>query len=193
MFNLFNSLSKGGGAAENGSPAGGDMMKIIEGMDKSGSMKNMSGLFNMLPTLMKAAPQGPPPQPRQADAPRPAAPPQNRGYESYNTGRPRGDSAFAADQAAAMRQSRACNRRNGGEPARYSPDPHPQDGYSGYNSSARPVSNDGCNPDGQYQSRDEKNGGQAAADYPPPDDLQYINTAPKYKTAKRKHGAPYKR
>jgi hypothetical protein len=53
MLGMLNALSSSG----NG---GGDMLKILEGMDKSGAMKNMSGIFNMLPAIMNLNNRGQP-------------------------------------------------------------------------------------------------------------------------------------
>jgi hypothetical protein len=176
MLNLFNSMNQSkpdGTKNDSGAqkPMNGDMMKLLDGFDKDGSMKNMMGLFNMLPNMMKR-PDSNTPKETQKDTPE-----RNSDYEAYHARPHDNASSF---QTAAARESRIHTRRN------------PQNAQTFQNPS--PAAAASANGSGS------ENTPRSSYDQPDPNrdvsdenGLQYINTAPKYKNTRRRNNVNYRK
>jgi hypothetical protein len=179
LFGMLNTIS----ASQNGASAqSGDMMKILESADKNGVMKNMPGILNILPGLMNSKAAAKPSRPQsqsQNNDQKQGAVMKNNEYDSYN-----------ANGGRSVRRASPL-RRNGYTDQSQAPNPNPEQNQYQDPSANRqnPPQHQGVSqyPDEKSQS-DEKNRGEATADY---SDLQYVNTAPKYKSTRKRNNIRY--
>ncbi|MDR1906180.1 MAG: hypothetical protein LBQ27_04600 [Clostridiales bacterium] len=177
MINLFSEMTKNKPTVSNDAPSGlpaqNGLLKIIESMDKNGSMSGMMGLLNMLPNMAK--PKNDNQTSNNQEQKNQGGNMKNTDYEAYNTARNK--NIYAASNEIPKERVR-----------RRAP-------FSGQNfDNLNTIHKEYFDTDISRRS--------AAEEAPPqknPDgsvrneELQYINTAPIYRSPRKRNNINYKK